>query len=44
MCIRDRMEPYRPYVDRLVYGIGKNNDTYTELTKELKAQLLAIPT
>ena len=44
-CLADDiMEPYRPYVDRLVYGIGKNNDTYTELTKELKAQLLAIPT
>lgn len=44
-CLADDiMEPYRPYVDRLVYGIVKNNDNYADLTKELKAQLLTIPT
>lgn len=44
-CLADDiMEPYRPYVDRLVYGIVQNGYDYTELTKELKAQLLAILT
>lgn len=44
-CLADDiMEPYRPYVDRLVYGIMKQGVNYTELTKELKAQLLTIPT
>ena len=46
-CLADDiMEPYRPYVDELVYGIvaelplGGN----TELTKDMKARLLTIPT
>lgn len=44
-CLADDiMEPYRPYVDRLVYGMVKRGLNYTELTKELKAQLLTIPT
>lgn len=44
-CLADDiMEPYRPYVDRLVYGIVKKGGNYAELTKELKAQLLTIPT
>lgn len=44
-CLADDiMEPYRPYVDRLVYGIMKQGVNYTELTKELKAQLFTIPT
>lgn len=44
-CLADDiMEPYRPYVDELVYGMAKNGATYQELTKELKAQLLGIPT
>ena len=38
------MEPYRPYVDRLVYNMINQGVDYTELTKELKAQLLIIPT
>ena len=43
-CLADDvMEPYRPYVDRLVCGIIKQGVDYTELTKELKAQLLTIP-
>ncbi|MEY8488985.1 type II CRISPR-associated endonuclease Cas1 [uncultured Parabacteroides sp.] len=43
-CLADDvMEPYRPYVDRLVCGIIKQGMDYSELTKELKAQLLTIP-
>ena len=43
-CLADDvMEPYRPYVDRLVCGMIKQGVDYTELTKELKAQLLTIP-
>lgn len=44
-CLADDiMEPYRPYVDRLVYNMINQGVDYTELTKELKAQLLTIPT
>ena len=44
-CLSDDiMEPYRPYVDRLVYNMINQGVDYTELTKELKAQLLIIPT
>ena len=44
-CLADDiMEPYRPYVDRLVYRIVQNSNNYTDLTKDLKAQLLSIPT
>lgn len=44
-CLADDiMEPYRPYVDRLVYSMINQGVDYTELTKELKAQLLTIPT
>ena len=44
-CLADDiMEPYRPYVDKLVYSIIQNNDSYFELTKDLKAILLGIPT
>ena len=43
-CLADDiMEPYRPYVDRLVCGIIKQGVDYAELTRELKAQLLTIP-
>ena len=43
-CLADDvMEPYRPDVDRLVCGMIKQGVDYTELTKELKAQLLTIP-
>ena len=38
------MEPYRPYVDKLVYSIIRKGCNYTDLTKDLKAQLLTIPT
>lgn len=41
----DIMEPYRPYVDELVYDITASADTITDrITRELKLRLLAIPT
>lgn len=44
-CLADDiMEPYRPYVDRLVCEIISRTSDYSDLTKELKAQLLTIPT
>ena len=44
-CLADDiMEPYRPYVDELVLSIVKSGQDYEELTKDLKAQLLSIPT
>lgn len=44
-CLADDiMEPYRPYVDDLVYGIVASGIEYEKLTKEIKAKLLAIPT
>ncbi|MBO7234824.1 MAG: type II CRISPR-associated endonuclease Cas1 [Paludibacteraceae bacterium] len=44
-CLADDiMEPYRPYVDELVYGVVKNKGLPTgELTREWKAELLVIP-
>lgn len=43
-CLADDiMEPYRPYVDRLVMQICERYDDTMELTKELKAELLQIP-
>ena len=44
-CLADDiMEPYRPYVDELVLSIVKSGQDYEELTKDLKAQQLSIPT
>lgn len=44
-CLADDiMEPYRPYVDELVYNIVKEYGKYDELTKDLKTILLGIPT
>lgn len=44
-CLADDiMEPYRPYVDELVVDIIKSGVGITELTKDLKARLLSIPT
>ena len=37
------MEPYRPYVDRLVMQLYDKYPNCEELTKELKAELLQIP-
>lgn len=43
-CLADDiMEPYRPYVDELVIKIIRKRMDYTELTRELKAELLSIP-
>ena len=44
-CLADDiMEPYRPYVDELVFQLTNAHDIPIELTKELKASLLTIPT
>lgn len=44
-CLADDiMEPYRPYVDRLVYGIIEHYGEDIELSKDIKAELLSIPT
>ncbi|MDA3906104.1 MAG: type II CRISPR-associated endonuclease Cas1 [Bacteroidales bacterium] len=39
----DIMEPYRPFVDRVVLEIMDKYDTISELTPELKKELLKIP-
>lgn len=45
-CLADDiMEPYRPYVDELVYSIVKDKGINNlDLSKEVKSQLLSIPT
>ncbi|MCF0197417.1 MAG: type II CRISPR-associated endonuclease Cas1 [Bacteroidaceae bacterium] len=45
-CLADDiMEPYRPYVDRLVYTMVEKDFVPEEgITKEIKQQLLTIPT
>ena len=44
-CLADDiMEPYRPYVDELVFEIVTSGTDYEVLTKELKGKLLTIPT
>ena len=45
-CLADDiMEPYRPYVDELVYQIvNEKGADCLQLTKEIKARLLSIPT
>lgn len=43
-CLADDiMEPYRPYVDFLIYDIIRSKNV-PELSKELKVKLLSIPT
>ena len=37
------MEPYRPYVDKVVCEIVDMNGQYLEVTPNMKKQLLAIP-
>ena len=39
----DTMEPYRPFVDRLVLDIMNDFDDCSVLTKEIKARLLILP-
>lgn len=42
-CLADDiMEPYRPYIDLIVYHIVQSHDSIDELTTELKAELLQI--
>ena len=44
-CLADDiMEPYRPYVDLIVCQIMETEDSYEELTIEIKKQLLSIAT
>jgi CRISP-associated protein Cas1 len=43
-CLADDiMEPYRPFVDRLVVEMVDSGGSYEELSKELKMKLLNIP-
>lgn len=43
-CLADDiMEPFRPYVDRLVYDITEQYGVDVELSKDIKAELLSIP-
>lgn len=39
----DMMEPYRPYVDQVVWNIVRMNGKFLEMTPSMKQQLLAIP-
>jgi CRISPR-associated protein Cas1 len=39
----DLMEPYRPYVDKVVYGIIEEHGINEDIPKEIKATLLKIP-
>ena len=44
-CLADDiMEPYRPFIDKMVYNYILNNPKPTELTREIKAYLLGIAT
>jgi len=44
-CLADDiMEPYRPFVDFLVYQIIRNGEYFYEITPSIKKQLLGIPT
>lgn len=43
-CLADDvMEPYRPYVDRLVAGIVDHGTDCAVLTREIKSRILSIP-
>jgi CRISPR-associated protein Cas1 len=43
-CLADDiMEPYRPFVDRVVVEITDGDENIEELTKDLKVKLLSIP-
>jgi len=44
-CLADDiMEPYRPYVDELVIDVMARVGDFSELTRDIKAELLVIPT
>jgi CRISPR-associated protein Cas1 len=43
-CLADDiMEPYRPFVDKVVWNIVRQNGKYLELTPSMKKDLLNIP-
>lgn len=43
-CLADDiMEPYRPFVDKVVINIMKSSEPVDDITKEIKSQLLSIP-
>lgn len=43
-CLADDiMEPYRPYVDSIVFEMVNNGEDFYELTPSIKKQLLSIP-
>lgn len=43
-CLADDiMEPFRPYVDKIVYEIVDNGEDFEELSTSVKKQLLEIP-
>lgn len=43
-CLADDiMEPYRPFVDSMVYDIVKEGSPFAELTTELKMRILKLP-
>lgn len=43
-CLADDiMEPYRPYVDRIVYRLLKSGEDWQQLTPAIKKQFLEIP-
>ncbi|MEG1934827.1 MAG: type II CRISPR-associated endonuclease Cas1 [Rikenellaceae bacterium] len=43
-CLADDiMEPYRPYVDKLVIDLVKNKEDISEITKSIKIIMLSIP-
>lgn len=43
-CLADDiMEPYRPYVDEMVYQIVRNHGQFLEMTPDMKKKLLEIP-
>ena len=39
----DMMEPYRPYVDKLVYDMVRSNGHFLDITPAMKQQFLSIP-
>ncbi len=43
-CLADDiMEPYRPFVDKIVFEMVSNGEDFYELTTSIKKQLLSIP-
>lgn len=43
-CLADDiMEPYRPFVDQVVFSVVEQHDNIDKLTREIKQQLLIIP-